>query len=341
MSKVYRVLVLGTGFGRRVQLPVFAAHPRFEVVGVASGRAERAQETAAEFGIAHHSADWQALMRDVPHDMVSVVTPVDLHLASARATLEAGKHLLLEKPVGMHAGEAEELLAASRNSVGASAVNHEFRYRPEVLTAHRMIRDGRLGTVRSLEIRNVSSFWADPQKASFGWLSRADRGGGLLGALGSHNVDTAHFLTGLRTVQARGAIWTAVPQRNDAQGVAQSVTADDSASFVLTLEHGVHAEVSITGAAWWEESLIRVHGTQGTLSIEASGMRFRPAGGEVASIQPDPDLDWELSEPDVRRPLFARLLDRFARRCDGEVVDDLSTLEEGVAIMRVLDTVRG
>ena len=72
MSKQdYRVLVIGTGFGRRVQLPVFARHPRFTVTAIASARPERAREAAEEFEIPHHGDDWRALLTEAPVDVVS------------------------------------------------------------------------------------------------------------------------------------------------------------------------------------------------------------------------------------------------------------------------------
>ncbi len=338
---VYKVLVLGTGFGRRVQLPVFAEHPRFTVVGVASGRAERAKETAREFGIARYDGDWRRLLEDVPADVVSVVTPVDLHLEPALATLASGRHLLIEKPLAMDAAQAQRILEAARDARGCAAVNHEFRYRPDVQTLHRGLRKGTWGDVRGVETRSFFRGWADPESRTWGWLSERSRGGGFLGAIGSHNVDYVRFLTGREVLHSEGDAWTLVPTRRDSSGEPRPVTADDSVSMRLTLDGGIRARIDISGATWWDEQTIRVFCDRATVTLGDGGALRVTTPEETREIAPDPEDAWNGPYPDERRPLFHRLLDRFARRCDGEQVDDLATLEEGVGVMRILDSVRG
>lgn len=338
---VYRVLMIGSGFGRRVQIPVMQAHPRFTVTAVASAHADRAAAAAEEFGVPAHGDDWRALIGSEPVDVVSVVTPVVNHAEQALAAVEAGKHLLLEKPAALDRAEAGRIaLAADRAGVHA-AINHEFRYRPDVLTLRRMLVDGRLGELRGVETRDFFRFWSDPGKPSWIWLCDRSQGGGLLGAIGSHSVDMVRFITGRDVVAAQGQVWTVHPERPDPEGRARPVTADDSAAYVLELEGGVRVNGSIAAAYPYEEQVIRVFAEKGTVTLDGSwSLRWQDASGEERVVPPDEDLEWSSDEPDIRRPLMHRLLDRFARRMDGETVDDLATLEEGVQVMAALDAVR-
>ncbi len=341
-AQVYRVLVIGTGFGRRVQLPVFRDHPRFEVTAVASGHAETARAAADEFGVARYGTDWVELLAGAPVDLVSVASPVVYHRDQAVASLAAGKHLLLEKPVALDAAQAGEIREAERNGTSRAAVNHEFRYRPDVLTLKRMIEDGRLGELRGLEFRNVFPAWADPERPTFGWLSRAEMGGGMVGAVGSHNVDMMRFLTGRAVTGVRGAAWTVVPRRADADGRLQPATADDASTALVELTGGLRVRMDILASVWGDEHLVRAYGSSATVTLDGSwSLVWRGPDGSERRLDPDPDLAWTPEEADRRLPLFRRLLDRLARRLDGEEVEDLATLGEGLDVMRVLDAIRG
>jgi len=99
--------------------------------------------------------------------------------------------------------------------------------------------------------------------------------------------------------------------------------------------------MDIRASVWWNEHSIRVFGSRATATLDGSWrIQLRRPDGAEETVEPDEDLRWVSEEKDIRIPLFHRLLDRFARRLDGETVDDLASLEDGVAVMRVLDSVR-
>ena len=335
----YRVLVLGTGFARRVQIPVFAAHPRFEMAAVCSRDPARAEAVAREFSIPRHGASWREMVVDPGVDLVSVVSEVAEHETQATAALEAGKHLLLEKPPAVDLAAAERIVRAAGNG-RVAAINHEFRFRPEFLTLRRMLGEGALGALRGIEVRTFLPFWADREAPTHGWLSLAERGGGLLGALGSHQVDAVRFLTGSNVTSVLGEGWTVLPARRAPDGTDRPVTADDAASFVMTLEGGVRARVDLQATLWWKENTIRVFGESGTATLGEEGLTLRAPNGTVTAVPPDPAFALSGDDPDIRKPLLARLLDHLARAMDGEPGPELATLEDGLATMRVLDAVR-
>src|SRR6266481_5203217 len=129
-----RVLVIGTGFGALVHAPGFTRHPAFTLAGVASGTLENAKRVASEFSVPYATDDWKRMLEEVDADLVSIATPVDQHYPMARAALAAAKGRV-------------------------NVVNHEFRHYPARETLTRKIREGALGRVEHITIRDRIPGW--------------------------------------------------------------------------------------------------------------------------------------------------------------------------------------
>ena len=118
-----------------------------------------------------------------------------LHLPHTMAALRAGKHVLCEKPTALHAGEAAEMLAAAKASGRLHLIDHELRFHPRRRRLAERMREGFTGRLWSLDYRSAGSFRVDPNRP-WTWWSDATQGGGVLGALGSHAVDTIRTFAG-------------------------------------------------------------------------------------------------------------------------------------------------
>src|SRR2546422_2144205 len=126
-----RVGVIGTGFARRVQLPGLRLVPEVRVTAVASGRRENAEATAREHGIPHVFTEGAELARSGEVDLVLVSSTPDTHARYAIAALEAGKHVLCEKPTALNAAEAQQMLdCAHRHPRQIAWIDHELRHEP-------------------------------------------------------------------------------------------------------------------------------------------------------------------------------------------------------------------
>src|SRR5882724_2498068 len=147
-----RVVILGTGFGRSVQAVAFQRHEGFELAGIAGSRLEKTQAIATELGIPKASADWRALIAEVKPDLVSVVTPADLHHPMVMAALEGGSHVLCEKPTALHRHQAAEMRDQAATLGRVAGMNHEFRFFPARRYALELVRQGAIGTPRRGEI---------------------------------------------------------------------------------------------------------------------------------------------------------------------------------------------
>jgi predicted dehydrogenase len=185
MSRI-RVAILGTSFGRLVQAVGFQRHPGFELVAIAGADTAKTGRLAAELGIPHGFGDWRKLLDQVACELVSVVTPVDLHHPMVMAALTSGRHVLCEKPAAMHRFQAAEMRDTAKRLGRVAGMNHEFRFLPARRTAVEMVRAGAIGVPRRVEILGRYPIWNRPESRGMTWLSDARRGGGILGALASH-----------------------------------------------------------------------------------------------------------------------------------------------------------
>src|SRR5436305_8360327 len=144
-----RVGIIGTGWGARVQVPALR-EAGLEVVAIAGHNAERTRNIAGQLDVEPFD-DWRALIAS-NIDLVTIVTPPSEHLAMATSALDAGKHVLCEKPTALNAAEAEQLVAAGRKHPEQIAlIDHELRFLPSFRAARERIAD--LGGIRYAEVR--------------------------------------------------------------------------------------------------------------------------------------------------------------------------------------------
>jgi predicted dehydrogenase len=218
-----RIGVIGTGFGRRVQLPALALVPGVTVTAVASRSVERARTVAREFAIPHAFGSGEELARAPGVDLVLVSSTPNLHARHAIAALEAGKHVLCEKPMALDQREAERMLEVAQQSPGLARIDHELRYEPNRRKALQLMQAGAIGRVLHLELVLRPYLRGDGRAQAFdapwSWWYDAAQGGGILGAVGSHLIDLCRFWTGSEVVEVSGRTATFVPERYDVQRV--------------------------------------------------------------------------------------------------------------------------
>jgi predicted dehydrogenase len=347
-----RVAVVGLGFGLQVHVPALRACPATEPVALWHPNPERlrAASTAAALPAA---PSLEALLNDPAVDALVVATPPEPRLALARAALEADKHLLLEKPVTLHAEEAEALRRLALQRGLTVAVDFEYRAVPLFQQLEGLLRQGVIGTPWLVKLDWLMSSRADPNRP-WTWYSRAAAGGGVLGALGTHAADMLHWLVGpSRRVAAR--LSTAIRERPlPGEDTRAAVDAEDIALLQLQLEsaEGVEVPAQVTlasiarhGRGCWLE----IYGSQGTLVLGSScqtdyvhGFQLwwgEPGERTLRPIPPDPALAFSRTWEDGRIAPVARLISWW----EGAIREGtpmVPGLAEGVASQRVCDAAR-
>lgn len=343
------VAVIGTGWSNRVQIPAFQAGG-CRVVAVASRDETRARAVADRHGVEHATGAWRDLL-DMEVDLVSVTTPPTEHAEQAIAVLEAGKHLLCEKPLTLDAAQAERLAAAAANARAddpsrLALVDHELRFVPARRKAFELLRKGAIGRVLMATARVASGSRIDPT-VRWGWLSDADAGGGLLGAVGSHVLDGVRWLLGSELELHGAVLGRTYPQRPDADGSPREVTSDDIASLTLSAGDAV-VTVLVHGAALDDPiDLLTIRGTEGTLVIDRSlklyyGKRegtLKEYRTDLPAVVPNRFRANAYAAGSVM--LGEALAEELGREAgDRPRLDTGATIEDGLAVQRTLDAAR-
>lgn len=338
---VLRVGVIGTGFGRQVQIPAFAAHPRAKVVAVASATPGKAARVAAEFGIPYACDDWRELI-SADLDLVSITPQPVTHRDMALAAASAGRHILCEKPMAMDAREAAEMLQAASRAGVVHVIDHELRFNPNRRKMKRLIDEGFVGRPRHALITIMGSGRSDPRHPWTWWADRS-QGGGLLGAQGSHQIDLLRYLLGdIASVTGRTESFIAA---RPAEGGSRPVTSDDFTTFALRFRSGAVGVVVLSVvAAHPEGPRIEVWGDDGSLRLDGRERLWGARRGgdwqeltEAETIAAPPGMDyaalWGLS--------FVRLADHLITAIlDGAPVAPAATFADGVVVQQVMDAVR-
>ena len=249
-----------------------------ELVAVADDVPGRAEEATAQFGFATALRDWRQVLTDPRIQAVSVTAPNWLHREIGVAVAEAGRHLWIEKPVGVTADDTRAVCGAVQAAGVQSAVGFNYRNAPAVARAQVMIAAGDIGRVTHARFHFLSDYAASPEGA-LTWRYEQARGGqGVLGDLASHAVDLVWFLLGdiasvvadtavFLTERARPAGATAGHARG-APGEMGAVENDDYVSALVRLVSGARVVLEASRVAVGEQNTygFEVHGTTGALS---------------------------------------------------------------------------
>ena len=237
------------------------------------GRDEQAvAEAARRLDWEEHTTDWrEAITRD-DVDIVDICTPGFLHAEIAIAALEAGKHVLCEKPLANDPAEAERMVEAARAARErgqVAALGHTYRRVPALAHARDLVAAGRLGQIRHIRASYLQDWLVDAEAGMTWRLRKETAGSGALGDIGSHAIDQIQYVTGQQVTAVRGRLATMVPERPGPDG-PEPVTVDDAAWATLELDGGAIASVEAsrmaTGAK--NELALEVYGTRGALRFD-------------------------------------------------------------------------
>ncbi len=248
-----RVGLLGAGWVMDYHARAVVAHPGAELVAAANWREPSLAALAERHGIPRTTTDWRELAADPDVDAAVIGTPNALHAPQAVAFLEAGKHVLVEKPMARNLAEANAMLEAAARSGARLMVAHCWRFHPDVLALRARVAAGELGEVVKTRGYGVHAEWGPS-----GWFTDPElAGGGALVDMGVHAIDTTRFVLG-DPLPTRVRATVATRYRDDA--------VDDDAIVLVSWSNGTN---SIIEAGWWQPHLAgleadtEVYGTGG------------------------------------------------------------------------------
>ncbi|MFI1831409.1 Gfo/Idh/MocA family protein [Streptomyces sp. NPDC020412] len=251
--------------------------PAKPVLAAIAGRDPSAVRAAADrHGWAAAVTDWRDLIARDDVQLVDVCTPGDSHAEIAIAALEAGKHVLCEKPLANSVAEARAMVSAAERARArgqVAMVGFNYRRVPAVAYARQLIAGGALGPLRHLRFTYLQDWLVDPAFPLTWRLRKESAGSGALGDLGAHIVDLAQFLAGEHLAGVSALTETFVKERPVASGGERTtgrVTVDDAALFNGRLASGALASFEATRMAAGRKNSLRfeINGERGSLAFD-------------------------------------------------------------------------
>lgn len=348
MEKV-RIGVIGTGFARSTQIPTFKNCAGAEIVSIASASFQNAEKVAHHFDIVHFTDNWKETVERTDVDLISITTPPLFHHEMALYALECEKHVICEKPMAMNAAQAEEMTMRANEKGLLALIDHELRFLNVRRKAFDLVRAGKIGKITHAKqtFRNGARGVTD---VKWNWWSDENAGGGVLGAIGSHGIDSFRWLLGTQVDEVFCSLKANITERADINGDILTVTSDDEANLILRFADGEFTE-NASGTASFSvfeageyEFYTHLFGTDGALLIgESRELKFVSAGsGEWQNIEVDvgepapglPANAWTIGSMAFAEKIVESLLNGKS------TVENAATFADGFEVQKILDAAR-
>ena len=273
MSEKLRVGVVGTSwYAENFHILKFHELPNVELVALCGRNRARAEELAAKYAIPQVYTDFREMIAQAGLQALAVAAPDDLHAPITLAALEAGLHVLCEKPMALTAADAKAMVEKALQAGVKHMICHSSRWVPANVYVKQLLEEGYIGRCYQVDIREVGDYGSD-----YMWRFDRQHALGILGDLGSHMIDLGLWYVG-DIAQVAGTLSTFVDRRSP-DGL-HAATANDSASLLLRFKNGAQGMIQVGAVnqvgALAHQTTIVLAGSEGTMEL-----RYHIFGGVV------------------------------------------------------------
>ena len=367
--KMLKTVLIGTGFMGKVHAENLRRLGNVEIASVAGSSEQRARQFGKSIGVNRTTGNYQELLEDPTIDAVHVLTPNALHHPICRAALQAGKHVLCEKPFTVSLAQARELVDLATETGLANCIQHNLRYYPVVQQMRRMIEAGDLGEILIVQ-GTYSQDWL-LYDTDWNWRLNAKDNGALraMGDIGSHWMDLIQHVTGLRITELCADLATFHGARRKPKGSVETfagktleageyetvpIDTDDFGSVLLRMGSRARGAFTVSQMSAGRKNMftVDIYGTKAGVSWNQErpdelwiGQRNSPNQiivKDPALLYPQAaayaDLPGGHSEgyDDTHKQVFKRF---YARVADPAAPLEYPTFEDGLLGMRLLEKV--
>jgi predicted dehydrogenase len=349
MSRRWRVGVVGTSWWADLEhLPGLRSRADVELASLCGRDRGRLDALARKYGVPRTFQDWEQMIDEGDLEVLVIATPNLLHHPMALRAIDAGLHVVCEKPLAMTRGEAREMAARARAARRETLTFFTHRTIAAATYAKRLLDEGLIGTPFQVNASYLKDSYLRGDRP-FSWrMRRAEAGTGVLADLGSHLVDLVRYWVG-DFIRVSGQWQTPMPERPG--GVAD---ADEVCTFLGELRSGAQAlvQVSKLAAGRANHQRIELNARGGTLVFEADPggqlgwegrlLHGRPGRSELVPVAMPVELTAGLETADEaagRAEAYRRLTDPFFAALSGEERGVHPTFDDGAAVQSVLDAV--
>ena len=339
MEKI-KIGIIGTGSISHFHMGGYRASSDIaEVTAVCDLNLDRARAFAEKYGVPHVYGSYEEMLRDAPIDAVSVTTWNNAHAPATIAALQAGKHVLCEKPLALNAVQAQEMANTAQAAGRLLMVGFVRRFAQNTDALKAVIDAGDLGDLFFSQVSIVRR-WGNPG----GWFSDKKRsGGGALIDMGVHIIDLARYLAGNpHPVSVYAATFSHLGMKPDIRGVEKYKAADysehcdveDAATALIRFDNGMITHVNVTWVENAEDSsLMHFSGSKGGAQLEPVLEIYQDPHHYLNTIQPK--LQYQGIDME---DIFAKEIRHFVT-CVRDGTPCRCPAEDGVWLMKILDAV--
>lgn len=313
MTESVKVGVIGTSwYADLMHLPTLQSHPQAKVTAISGRNPEPAEALAQKFAIPAIYSDYREMIEKGNLDAVVVATPDDLHYPMVMVALDAGLHVICEKPMATTVAQAESMAAKAE----AAGVKHMIfftqRWLPSFQTVHELLADGLIGRCFSCHFHLFANYGGPLT----GWRFDAQRGGGILADAGSHMIDRVHWYLG-DIVRVSASIKTFSDLADEKRNPEP---ANNAALLAFELANGAHGTICCNSVAHVgeqdQQNYMMIHGDQGSLEAKSSftGSEIRVARRDEPTFRsvPIPERLW--GDVDRSQPYLAQMIESLTKR---------------------------
>jgi predicted dehydrogenase len=359
-ERLVKAAVVGTGFVGPFHVDAIRRGGYGEVVAIAGSDPVRTRARAAALGVPRATTDIREVLDDPSIEVVHVCTPNKTHVEIATAVLEAGKHLVLEKPVALDSAAARRLADLARRKDRHAGVALTYRGYPMVRRARAVVEAGETGPIRLVHGGYIQDWLANP--TDYNWRLEPEVGGAsrAVADIGSHWFDTAEFITGLRVEAVFADLATFIPRRSrplggsvafgTSEGPVEEVDvhSEDAATILVRFAGGARGAAVISQVSPGRKNAftLEIAGSQATIDWdqedperlwirtrdEARQLTRRSedgpgAGPGVPSLPAGHPEGWAEALRDLIRPLYAAV--QSGQSAADRPAADYPTLDDG------------
>ncbi|MCP4622411.1 MAG: Gfo/Idh/MocA family oxidoreductase [bacterium] len=289
MTETIRIGVVGTSWWADMHhLPYLKSHPGAEVAAVCGRNRDRAEAIAGKFQISGIFTDYREMIEKGDLQALVVAAPDNVHYDAVMAALDAGLHVVCEKPMAKSVAQAGEMYAKAAEKGVKNMTYFTWRFLPHFRYVKRLVDDGFLGNCYHSHFQWFQGAGRGP---GYHWHFDRERGSGVLGDLGSHMLDFARWLVG--DIAAVGAnLKTFIDRQPPESG--RLIPADDSAMLLLDFESGAQGTVHVSavshiGGRMWDQRML-LHGEAGSIEVTST------IAGTAISVAKDGDREFKSME---------------------------------------------
>lgn len=281
MPDSVRVGVVGTSwFAETLHLAALSSHPGASVTAICGRNRERAAQVASDHNIPHVFTDYREMIASGRLDAVVVVAPDSMHYPISMAALEAGLHVLCEKPMALTASQAREMYDTADAAGLITLVGFTWRWVPPFNYVHQLIQNGYVGRCHHARFlyQHAGSF-----DSAYKWQLDPGESNGILANLGSHMIDLARWYVG-DIARVSGHLASFV-ERDGPDGERPFTSANDSALMAVEFADGAQGTIQVSGVAHvgerGQDFQIGLYGEAGSLEVDFDFAHSRLRGVRV------------------------------------------------------------